>query len=351
VKHIAQLAYLNKDYLLFYRGQGVRFQNKAGGATFYPSIYRGDQLDRRTVDARFRQLERASQQLRDLFTRGIIDGHQEVARKLLVRWSILQHYQVCATPLLDLTHSIRVACSFAQAAAKDEDEKVLVSVFGLPYTTNRISSNSEHDLVLVRLLSICPPTALRPYFQEGYLAGTAEITYDYDDKSELDFNRRLVAQFAIPASPSFWGTGLSRVSDSELFPSEDSIKDLCASINIGSETRSEPELLGTFVAAWAGLEQSLISQARHQEDRIFTFGQALNALRRFGRVSEVEFAELDELRQLRNRAVHGQDIPSSEILGQATDRVEHLRKELRDEPSISSSYLDTSALEKRQISE
>ena len=44
-----------------------------------------------------------------------------------------------------------------------------VYVFGLPYYHNRISIDSEHDLVNIRLLSIMPPEALRAYFQEGFL--------------------------------------------------------------------------------------------------------------------------------------------------------------------------------------
>ncbi len=331
VKHIARLAYLNKDHLLFYRGQGALYKNKAGGATFYPAIYRGDPLDRGTIDSRFRLLDRASQRLRELFAKGAIDGHQEVARKLLVRWGILQHYQVCSTPLLDLTQSIRVACSFAQAAAKGR--KAYVSVFGLPYTTNRISSNSEHDLVIVRLLSICPPAALRPYFQEGYLAGTADMMADYEDKSELDFNRRLVANFEIPAGTSFWGSGLSRVSDTELYPSEDSIQDLCMSIDVNVAVGPRPEALGAFIAAWTGLEQLVISQAQRQEDRMFTFGQASRMLRKRERFSANMFAELDELRQIRNRVVHGGDVPADDILRQATERVMRLRSELEKDRS------------------
>jgi hypothetical protein len=37
----------------------------------------------------------------------------------------------------------------------------------------------QRDGKNVRLLSICPPDALRPCFQEGYLAGTGEVTTDY----------------------------------------------------------------------------------------------------------------------------------------------------------------------------
>jgi len=329
VKHIARLSYLNKDYLLFYRGQGVQFRNKAGGLTFYPTVYRGDALDRANVKGRFRLLDVASQRLRESFLKGSIDGHHEVSRKRLVQWSILQHYQVVATPLLDLTHSIRVACSFAQLAATGR--KCYVSVFGLPYVTNRISANSEHDLVLIRLLSICPPAAFRPYFQEGYLAGTSDETYDYEDKTELDFNRRLVAQFEIPATPTFWGSGMSRVPDVELFPPEDSIRDLCASIDVGVGPGTEPESLGAFVAAWTGLEQVLVSRAQRHEDRVLTFGQALRDLRKKGHLPEPVLAELEQLRQLRNRAVHGRDRPSDADLRQAAERVEQLRRSRRDD--------------------
>jgi len=60
---------------------------------------------------------------------------------------------------------LRVACSFA--TMDNENEFAYIFVFGLPYFTNRITINSEHDIINIRLLSICPPTALRPYFQEG----------------------------------------------------------------------------------------------------------------------------------------------------------------------------------------
>lgn len=331
VQHIARLAYLNKDHLLFYRGQGIHYRNKAGGATFYPSIYRGEQLDRRTMHGRFHLLDRASRRLRELFVEKHIDGYPEVARKRMIQWSVLQHYEVCTTPLLDFTHSIRVACSFAQAAA--DGSKAYVYVFGLPYITNRISANSEHDLVLVRLLSICPPTALRPYFQEGYLAGTTDVTIDYEDKSELDFNRRLIAQFEIPSGSAFWGPDLSRVTDEELFPPNDSIKELCASIDHGVSVGPEPEALGRFLAAWTALEQLVVTDAQRSQERVLTFGQALNVFRRRRRLSGAHLRELDGLRKLRNEVVHGIEPSSDEVLQQASVQVDELRNELREKLS------------------
>ena len=84
-------------------------------------------------------------------------------------------------------------------------------VFGLPYITNRISIDSEQDAVVVRLPSICPPEALRPYYQDGDLAGTDKITMEYASKDELDFNRRLIAKFQIRRGASFWPRGFSPV--------------------------------------------------------------------------------------------------------------------------------------------
>src|SRR5690349_20299962 len=137
VEHSAKLAYLNKDQLLFYRGQTRDYVNKAGASTFYPTIYREEMLRREETSVRFRRLERAAQQLRELFRVGRIDGHSDVSRKLHVQWSILQHYGVCDTPLIDFTHSARVACSFAMQPR--HSDQPIVFVFGLPYVTNRIS--------------------------------------------------------------------------------------------------------------------------------------------------------------------------------------------------------------------
>src|SRR5205823_8222919 len=127
----------------------------------------------------------AAQVLVRLFAKYTIEGARDVARKRYIQWSILQHYEVVATPLLDITQSLRVACSFAQRASRDPTCYVLV--LGLPYATNRISINSEEDVVNIRLLSICPPAALRPYFQEGFMAGTPDVTSRYELKTELDF--------------------------------------------------------------------------------------------------------------------------------------------------------------------
>ncbi len=310
IEQTARLAYLNKDYLLFFRGQAKDYANRAGASSFYPSLYREDKLRREEVELRFRRLESASQELRRLASTGKIEGHADLSRKRYVQWSILQHYEVVDTPLLDLTHSQRVACSFAMRPKGPK--LVFVYVFGMPYVTHRISYNSEQDTVLIRLLSICPPSALRPYFQDGYLAGTADVTSDYESKYELDLANRLIAKFSIPNKAAFWGRGLRGLSQAELYPEDDSMKALCGAIKKSEALRAdgggtEHRALGEFVAAWAGLEQALMRAAQHRTERILSVPHAIRALRGSFALEPADVGELDHLRRVRNAVVHGNE--------------------------------------------
>jgi uncharacterized protein YutE (UPF0331/DUF86 family) len=302
VRQIANLSYLNKDNLLFFRGQTQDFLNKAGVSTFYPSIYREENLPQREVVYQFELLDHASRQLRELFTKNKVDGYKDVGRKRYIQWSILQHYGVCNTPLLDFTHSLRVACSFAQQDKVREES--FVYIFGLPYITNRISINSEHDIVNIRLLSICPPDALRPFFQEGYLAGTSDVTSDYDSKSELDFNNRLVAKFAIPNTKEFWGKGSAKIPESILYPPNDSIEILCKSIETTFQTEIHPGAIGEFLTEWVQLEQTLLQKARSQEARPSSIREAVQRLLKTEVIDNIQAYQIDELRKYRNILVH-----------------------------------------------
>ncbi|MDQ6432856.1 FRG domain-containing protein [Mesorhizobium sp. LHD-90] len=206
VEHVARLAYINNDEFLFFRGQSNDYRSRAGGTTLYPGIYRGDAIPEREIRHRFDMLDQACKLLIEKWRSQSLEGLRDIRLKRYVQWSILQHYEVHQTPLLDVTHSLRVACSFAQL--KRTGGTAYVYVLGLPHVTNRISINSEHEIVNVRLLSICPPAALRPHFQEGYMAGTSDVTTDFDSKTELDFRNRLIAKFAIPDTVAFWGGAL-----------------------------------------------------------------------------------------------------------------------------------------------
>lgn len=322
VTTIAKLAYLNEDQLLYFRGQSLDFKNRAGTSTFYPSIYRDDYVKRREIAYRFEVLDQASTLLTDGFKTHGIKGHTELQRKHHIQWSILQHYSVCRTPLFDLTHSLRVACSFAQIQASGDE--CFVYVFGLPYLTGRISINSEHDMVIVRLLSICPPDALRPYFQDGYLAGTEFVTTGYLSKTELDFKNRLIAKFRIPASSNFWGSGFEAIPERVLFPNGDTVEVLCNEIETSLGRELLPGTLGEFVSEWARLESTIVEWASETKERLLSTREAIGLLRDQKVIDDPVAFELDRLRKLRNQVVHRPKKVEPEAVGDAITEIQEL---------------------------
>ena len=302
VEQVAKLSYFNKDYLLFFRGQGIDYRNRAGTSTFYPTIYRGDYIPQREMTNRFKILESAANKLRDIFQKEKIEGYSDFFDQRNVQWSILQHYGVCSTPLFDLTHSLRVACSFAQMEAQGGIG--FVFVFGLPYITNRITHDSEHSLFNIRLLSICPPEALRPYFQEGYLAGTEDITDRYRDKEVLDFRNRLIAKFQIPSQARFWGDGFSKIPEAVLYPRGDRIKKLCDELKFDYKSQFKSGELGDFLVEWAELENYLLEYGRDREERVLSIGESINVLPEISPVEKDTINQLHDLRKFRNVLVH-----------------------------------------------
>jgi uncharacterized protein YutE (UPF0331/DUF86 family) len=303
VEHAAKLSYANKSQLAFFRGQGIDYQSKAQGSTLYPAIYRGDNLAIAELELKLRTLDTAAQQLSRLFEEHAIEGWRDIKRKKLVQWSILQHYEVVPTPLIDITHSIRVACSFAQLAS--HDDKCYVYALGFPYPTNRISINSEEEIVNIRLLSICPPQALRPHFQEGYMAGTPDVTSNYESKTELDLRNRLIAKFEIPSNDSFWSSGVEIMPREALYPEDDQVKELCKRITLQSSL-SQLGIgdIGQFVIKWAKLEEQITARARQITQRNLSIREAIKTLESNGLLSAADAQKLDEIRRTRNLVAH-----------------------------------------------
>lgn len=302
VEQVAKLSYLNKDHLLFFRGQKSDYKNKANKSTFYPTIYRGDHLKQEELDYRFAKLNSASKILVELFKQHRINGLTELRRKKLIQWSILQHYEVTDTPLIDITQSLRVACSFAQL--DNEQDTAFIYAFGLPYYSNRISINSEHDLVNIRLLSITPPKALRPYFQEGFLIGTDDITNEYDSKGELDLNNRLIAKFKIPNNNKFWGKHFDRIPKDALYPQNDFIEEVCKEIVSKIQVEHTSSNIGDFLKLWTNLESLLIKRSRKYIRETHRLRDALYVLMKYeGSLASI-YKEIDSIRMFRNKVVH-----------------------------------------------
>lgn len=233
VNIISQILYYNPGYSLFYRGQNKDYKNTEGNTTILPSIYRKrDDESRLFLKPRFEKLAEKSSQLIELLSvrEKKLAGTINIKKFPEVAWSILQHYEVCDTPLLDITQSLHVACSFA--FDKNIGETGIVYVIGLPWIHDSISYHTHEEIVNVKLLGICPPQAHRPFFQEGYLTGTFP-SYKIDSVRKVpqfDFNRRLIAKFEMPKKAEFWGDGFSAIPHSKLYQDSDLFKTECEKI-------------------------------------------------------------------------------------------------------------------------
>jgi len=335
IEHIARLAILNKDTIFYYRGQAVDYRNQVGRSTLYPTIYRGANVSQVDISSRFTLLRSAANALFSLIQNSKLEGKEDI-RKRLVQWSLLQHYEICGTPLLDLTSSIRVACSFA--LLRPDVVEPTVYVCGMPYTSGRISVNSEHDTINVRLLGICPPAALRPLLQEGHVAGTYEVEDDYDKKNKdsLDFANRLVAKFRIPSSLDFRRDVASFDSDA-LYPADDPLLEISGRVSqqisdgywdeadpLGVRKRLDPAAeLGYFLETWIKLEQILLDTASFFGKDVRSVGTAARVLRDKGLPEDV-FRQLLRAAKIRNTAVHKPQVANEGMLLQARDEIERL---------------------------
>jgi uncharacterized protein YutE (UPF0331/DUF86 family) len=181
----------------------------------------------------------------------------------------------------------------------------------------------------VRLLSICPPDALRPYFQEGYLAGTEDITTEYESKTELDFKNRLIAKFEIPNEPSFWGRGFSKIPEAVLYPKGDRVEKICDLIKEKLSDDLLPGQLGEFIKEWAELEADLVGKSRDREGRVYSVREAISSLGELGVIDQETQYSLHELRKFRNLVVHEPKKIEPGDLEEYTQRLRELRATLR----------------------
>lgn len=226
---VATLAYDNSHYTLLFRGQSEDFGFDAtavaqGRSALYPSIFRTvpNQGQRapdmeKVISGRFAILRKAEECLNDLLLCG------EISRNKLLRRALLQHYEVCPTPLLDVTPILGVAVSFAFQGTKGEP---LLCIFAVPHLTGIISTSVEAGTQTVRLAGVCPPTAFRPHFQDAILIG------DYPDVDDSllppknqgklchNFACRLLAKFQLPTISKLRKGGFSPVADTILRPDD-----------------------------------------------------------------------------------------------------------------------------------
>jgi FRG domain len=124
---VAELQFMNRDYVLLFRGQRSDYKNVKGNTSLKPSLFRGTtgkNPNREQIVARFAVLQKAERLLIEKYSSEQLQGRQRLQRQRILRWSILQHYEVCETPLLDVSHSLRVAASFASIGANPYGQKI-----------------------------------------------------------------------------------------------------------------------------------------------------------------------------------------------------------------------------------
>jgi hypothetical protein len=226
---VAELQYKNPDYVLLFRGQRQDFaRENSDGHTYTslsPALFRkhdGRNPPPSILRLRFEALKRAEESLIAAYERKFPDVDR-LERQEILRWSILQHYEICATPLLDVTHSLRIAASFASDGA---EARAFLFVLGVPNLSGSVTASAEAGIQIVRLASVCPPNALRPHIQEGYLLGEYPELSGYERKRlypsvEVDFGRRLLAKFEFDPE-AFWGSSgyFPQVSRPALYPNK-----------------------------------------------------------------------------------------------------------------------------------
>jgi len=89
-----------------------------------------------------------------------------------------------------------------------------------------VTASAEAGLQVIRLSSVCPPSALRPHIQEGYLLGEYPEIGDFDQHSlhkdyEVDFGRRLVAKFRFNPQVFWKEPAFPKVAREALYPDAD----------------------------------------------------------------------------------------------------------------------------------
>lgn len=233
VELVAKISYNNRDFNIYFRGQDREYlwpKNKR--TMILPTIYRDLGIGKEVHSnfmSRMKLLEKAEKELIKMLS-SHQGQHDETFQEFKeIRWAILQHYRVCDTPLIDLTTSLRAACSFV---LNNNRKDGILYILGLPNINGSISFYVEENLSILKLISICPPFALRPHFQDGYLACNFPIDTSCFHMRFNDFSRRLLAKFKLNnVRGKFWNKDFRYIPENALYPNDnDEVYRICENI-------------------------------------------------------------------------------------------------------------------------
>ena len=107
--------------------------------------------------------------------------------------------------------------AFDDAATAD---RPVVYMIGMPYSTGPVTFDANSELYLMRLLSLMPPIAERPFFQEGFLVGSEFPRRDLKALHEADLSCRIIAKFELAGDRKQWERDLGKVDRSAIYPND-----------------------------------------------------------------------------------------------------------------------------------
>ena len=225
IERIAFLGAMNKRLTLFYRGQTKDWK-------IMPSISRSSwqspfaardkyPLQNHVVDYWRFLNETLGPKVYDICRRKGIPRWRGLKMYRDAKFSVIQHYELWPTPLIDITQNLRVACSFALPKCEKEG---FLYVLGLPASTHSITFDADQHIVLARLQAVFPPIAKRPHYQDGFLVGR----FPFDGPNGRNFERhnlgmRLLAKFKLLNLNSFWSDDFPCISYGALLPKDDAL--------------------------------------------------------------------------------------------------------------------------------
>ena len=226
---LAELNFYNKRFQLLFRGQEKDYPiNKDNlRSNLYPSILRvknksfKSKKRKNEIIKNFERLKKTEKLLDEVFG-GNSWLNKYLNNNQILKWAIIQHYEICTTPLLDVTGSLQTALTFAIG----EKNEGYLYVLGFPQRAGPISVSIESNTQLIDLSQICPPEALRPHFQNGILAGDFP-SYDHIDKTHgkngmngNNFSCRLLSKFHLTNCKNWKAEGFHLTPKDILFPNE-----------------------------------------------------------------------------------------------------------------------------------
>lgn len=166
---LAQLAVANPNHAILLRGQNRDVRDHEG-TVIQPKAFRPDADDLTVTEAKLRTAQEllcSEVQLLG-FPKSVI----EALETPLIAQALMQHYEIAATPWLDLTDLPNLAVSFAcQNTRHPHVYAFAIPRQGISYAPQK----SGPGLMCWALSSLCPAYALRPHFQRAFVLADIDL--------------------------------------------------------------------------------------------------------------------------------------------------------------------------------